>query len=167
MYGFEATADDLEVVLRVNFLRLKTVEEIAFEALAERLLPTINQARVEKEALKHANDLEGQTQAAHREIEVQLVESGVLEAIDLRHENWTEEGDGEAPVTQVLVQLAITFVPAGTPVADIVSALERNVASAISMGMLTGDGPATVSEYSVSVQAKDEVERAAFAEAVG
>lgn len=167
MYGFEATAEDLEVVLRVNFLRLKTVEEIAFETLAERLLPTINQARVEKAALKHANDLEGQTQAAHREIEVQLAESGVLEAIDVWHENGTEHCDGEAPFTQVLVQLAITYVPAGTPVADIVCALERNVASAISLGMLTGDGPATVSEYSVSVQAQDEVEGAASAEAVG
>lgn len=155
MYGFQATAEDLERVLRVNFLRISANEEISFESLAERLLPLIDQGAVEKAALKHSADLQEQTEAAEQELETQLVKLGALAGADELDER-VEPSDAEASqVQRVEVRLAIDFTPEGTPLADIVTALERNIASAIGMGLLTGDGPATVSEYSVSVEAMD------------
>ncbi len=153
MNGFEATSEDLEMVLRRNFLRLKCIEEVSFSVLADRLLPTIDQCRVERAALRHATDINAQTQAACEELEAQLVESGVLATAESLEQD-LPGGSGECEEGQetVVVSLSVRYDLAGTPVSDLISGLERNVEAAIGMGMLTDDGPATVGQYQMSIR---------------
>lgn len=75
--AFGISSDDISAVLSRNSLKVTNTNGVSFDAMGEILLPSIDDAAVEKAALYY-DDLDDQTGAAHREIHRQLFEMGVI-----------------------------------------------------------------------------------------
>lgn len=82
MFGFEATEEDVETVLKREWHRVGNTNGASFEMMAEQLLGDLNCGAIEKAALKHSCELDEQTNAALEEIDRQLVGLGVLRPRD-------------------------------------------------------------------------------------
>lgn len=78
--AFEVTAEDVESVLRANIHLIANSNGVPIGAMAEALFASLDIDRVEKAALNAADDLEGQTAAAHDEITLCLIEGGQLKS---------------------------------------------------------------------------------------
>lgn len=78
-FAFRTTAEDVELVLRSNGLRVSSSEGKPFEILAEELLiDVINTDDVEIAALRSGTQMDEQVDGAHAEIFRQLTTAGVL-----------------------------------------------------------------------------------------
>lgn len=76
--AFGISSDDIEDVLRNHSLHVASTDGRSFEDMAIELLADIDEARIERAALKAGCDMDEQTRAAHEEIHTILVEQGVL-----------------------------------------------------------------------------------------
>lgn len=79
--AFEATDEDVFLVLRNNALQVANTDGVPFETMAEQLIASFDfddQLRVAQAALDGGCELEEQTVAAHAEIRAILLERGVL-----------------------------------------------------------------------------------------
>lgn len=154
MLGFEVSADDVEAVLKAQLGRLINPQGMAPSEMAVMLLPQLDTSRIEKAALKHATDLDEQTVGAHEEVARQLTELGVLRETGADEEADVESGeDGQI----LVVGLTVRYQRSGVPEGDLCSALERSVETAIGLGLLADDGPATVNQWDLSVKAMSQM----------
>lgn len=78
LYGFQATDLDVEAVLRRCWGRMARTGGRTIETMAGEVFLRLDLEAVERAALDQAVDLEVQTDAAHGEIERQLITMGVL-----------------------------------------------------------------------------------------
>lgn len=81
MQAFGISEEDIENVLRKHWARVANTDGKSFADMADELFTSIDASAVEQAALKGGVELDAQTDAAHSEIERQLVRQGVLEEL--------------------------------------------------------------------------------------
>lgn len=77
--AYQVTVSDIENVLQMYSLRVTDTQGKSFETMAAELIDEIDHDRVEAAALASGCDLDDQTQGAYDEIQMILVELGVLD----------------------------------------------------------------------------------------
>lgn len=79
-FAYQATEEDVEIVLRKHSLAVANTQGNSFESMANEVFGSLDLGLIEKAALM-GNDLDVQTEYANDEIARQLREAGVLEPL--------------------------------------------------------------------------------------